>query len=52
MSSLKVANRWLVFSQEFNSRPRWRYPQLPPTQLQQSLNLRWAHLDRGELMET
>jgi hypothetical protein len=50
MSNLKVANRCLVFWQEFNSRPNWRYPQLPPTQLQRSLDLRWAHRNRGELI--
>jgi hypothetical protein len=43
-----LVNRWRVFWQDFNSKDDWRFPELPPVQLQQSLEVPWSIVDRGE----
>ena len=43
-----LANRWRVFWQDFNSKEDWKFPELPPVQLQQSLEVPWSIVDRGE----
>ena len=41
-----LVNRWRVFWKDFNCGEHWRFPELSPVQLQQSLDIRW--IDRGE----
>ena len=41
-----LVNRWKVFWKDFNCGEHWRFPELSPVQLQQSLDIRW--IDRGE----
>lgn len=43
-----LVNRWRDFWKDFNCREEWRFPELPPVQLQQSLDVPWSFIDRGE----
>ena len=41
-----LVNRWRVFWKDFNCVEHWRFPELSPVQLQQSLDIHC--IDRGE----
>jgi len=43
-----LVNRWGVFWQDFNCKEDWKFPELPPVQLQNSLGASWSFVDRGE----
>jgi hypothetical protein len=43
-------NRWRTFWQDFNSKPNWRYLELPPAQLQKTLDLEAGRLGRSEII--
>ncbi|HYZ72786.1 MAG TPA: hypothetical protein VE641_06875 [Chthoniobacterales bacterium] len=43
-----LVNRWRVFWKDFNSDEDWRFPELSPVQLQESLDVPWSFIDRGE----
>ena len=45
----KLVNRWRVFWKDFNSKEDWKFPELPPIQLQMSLIQR-VSIDRSELL--
>ena len=41
-------NRWRIFWKDFNCKEDWKFPELPPVQLQQSLDVAWSIVNRGE----
>ena len=43
-----LVNRWRVFWKDFNSDEHWKFPELSPVQIQQSLHVPWSFIDRGE----
>ena len=43
-----LVNRWRVFWQDFNCKEDWKFPELPPVQLQNSFGASWMFVDRGE----
>jgi hypothetical protein len=43
-----LLNRWRLFWKDFNSNENWKFQEIPPVQLQQSLDVPWSHVDRGE----
>jgi hypothetical protein len=43
-----LVNRWRVFWQDFNCNEDWKFPELSPVELQQSLDVPWSNMDRGE----
>ena len=43
-----LVNRWRVFWQDFNCKEDWKFPELPPVQLQHSLDVAWSIVNRGE----
>lgn len=40
--------RWRVFWKDFNSDEHWKFPELSPVQIQQSLDVPRSFIDRGE----
>jgi hypothetical protein len=46
----QLLNRWRGFWKDFNSKEDWRFPELPPVQLQKSFDGLWTRVDRGELL--
>jgi hypothetical protein len=45
-----VVNRWRAFWEDFNSKPNWRYLELPPAQLQKRLDLECGLICRSEMI--
>ena len=43
-----LVNRWRAFWKDFNCKEDWRFPELPPVQLQKSLDVPWSLVDPGE----
>ncbi|HEX6565662.1 MAG TPA: hypothetical protein VF020_15335 [Chthoniobacterales bacterium] len=43
-----LVNRWWVFWKDFNYEEEWKFPELPPVQLQNSFGVPWSLIDRGE----
>lgn len=43
-----LVNRWRVFWKDFNCKEDWKFPELPPVQLQKSLDVPWSFVDHGE----
>lgn len=43
-----LVNRWRVFWQDCNCKEDWKFPELPPGQLQNSFGASWSFVDRGE----
>jgi len=43
-----LLNRWRLFWKDFNSAEDWKFQELPPVQLQKSLEFSWSHIDRAE----
>jgi hypothetical protein len=46
----KLGNRWRVFWKDFNSKEDWKFPELPPIQLQMSVGVQRVPIDRSELL--
>ena len=45
---LRLLEEWKAFWKEFNSQEEWRFPELPPGQLQKAFDVPWVFVDRGE----
>ena len=43
-----LVNRWRVFWKDFNADEHWKFPELSPVQLKESLDVPWSFIDRGE----
>lgn len=43
-----LVKRWRVFWTDFNCNEDWRFPELPPVQLQKTLDVPWSFVDRNE----
>lgn len=44
----RLLNQWRVFWKDFNCQEEWKFPELPPEQLQNSFGVPWSFVDRGE----
>ena len=45
---MRLVNRSRVFWKDFNCKEDWKFPELPPVQLQNSFRASWSFVDRGE----
>ena len=43
-----LVNRLRVFWKDFNCQEEWKFPELPPVQLQNSFGVPWSLIDRSE----
>jgi hypothetical protein len=43
-----LVNRWRFFWKDFNCKEDWKFPELPPVQLEKSLAVPWSFVDRSE----
>jgi hypothetical protein len=50
VSCPELLNRFHDFWRDFNAVNRWRFRELPPSDLLQSLNLEWSSVDRAEVV--
>jgi hypothetical protein len=44
----RLVDSWIAFWKDFNSQNEWRFPELPPVQLQKAFGVPWIFVDRGE----
>jgi hypothetical protein len=43
----QLGNQWRAFWKDFNCKEEWKFPELPPEQLQNSFGVAWSFVDRG-----
>jgi hypothetical protein len=44
----RLLNQWRDFWRDFNCKEDWKFPDLPPEQIQNSFGIPWSFVDRGE----
>jgi hypothetical protein len=44
----RLVDNWRAFWRDFNCEAEWRFPELPPVQLQKAFGVPWGFIDRGE----